>query len=417
MTREDRQGSWAFFYNGRWRVNPPVVHPPFCVCETCHRRRKDNEWDREFVVRTDRVSPHQSEARAIAYAQEFKRSEEARLQSDTNRARDELRALGSGVTLHVVMDAYRQYQRSENKRYDRDKFRINMVEAHFSKDRDPSKISKLELKRFREWLETKRKMAPSSVNRVVTVLVAALNLAVREGLIASHQLNEVRRLRVLRVGRPRTFTVRQMEVVLGEAMNRFEDYQRDAARRAGGLFVVPLRGLVMIGYRTLLRPVNNFALSWEQLSIDRLRMRGTFRIDHHNNSDRGLVLAGPLAPTLLRYLLDRMPPNASGLVHPNPQTGKPFTNIRKSWERLLMLANEILPRHEQIALDADFYSLRASGASHLAMSGADAVAITRMMGDTSLVTVMRHYFDSDIQHMDSLVRRWENAGEAAGGGV
>ena len=415
MTREDRQGSWAFFYNGRWRVNPPIVHPAFCVCETCRRRRKDNEWDREFVVRTDRVSPHQSEPRAIAYAQEFKRSEEARLRSETGQARDELRAVGNGVTFRAVMELYRKYQRSEGKRYDRDKFRIDLVESYFSEDRDPGKISKLELKRFREWLSTEREMVPSTVNRVTTVLVAAMNHAVREGLIDSHQLKEVRRLRVVRAGRPRTFTVRQMEVLLGEAMERFEQFQKEEVRRQGGLTLVPLRGIVLVAYKALLRPSNNFALSWEQLAIDRARMIGSFHIQSHKNADRGVRLEGPLAPSLLRYLVGRMPEQARGLIHPNPTTGKPFTNIRKSWQRLLAIANEILPPSEQIGPELDFYNLRHSGASHLAMSGADPVAIVRMMGDTSLTTVLKHYFNSDLDHMQHLVRRWENAGEVAGG--
>jgi hypothetical protein len=55
--------------------------------------------------------------------------------------------------------------------------------------------------------------------------------------------------------------------------------------------------------------------------------------------------------------------------------------------------------------------------SQLVASGADPVAVVRLMGDTSLTTVLRHYFDSELRHMQKLVRRWESAGEGAGGEV
>lgn len=33
--------------------------------------------------------------------------------------------------------------------------------------------------------------------------------------------------------------------------------------------------------------------------------------------------------------------------------------------------------------------------------------ITRMMGDVSLTTVMEHYFDSSLEHMQGIVERWD----------
>lgn len=33
--------------------------------------------------------------------------------------------------------------------------------------------------------------------------------------------------------------------------------------------------------------------------------------------------------------------------------------------------------------------------------------IARMMGDVSLTTVMAHYFDSSLEHMQQIVDRWD----------
>src|SRR5438093_8554571 len=48
-----------------------------------------------------------------------------------------------------------------------------------------------------------------------------------------------------------------------------------------------------------------------------------------------------------------------------------------------------------------------TGASELAARGADPVMIVRMMGDSSLRTVMDHYFDSSVEQMQEVLARWE----------
>jgi integrase len=417
MMRRDRGGRYAFFYAGRWRVNPPVTHPPLCACEVCPRRRRDNEWDREFIVRIDRVSPYESEARSIAYAHELKEREESRLRIAADAARSQLRALVNKKSLGDVMEAYRHYQRETGKRLDREESRVNRIEEYFHEWRDPQSISKAELKAFQAWLASEQAAAPATVQRHVTVLLAALNHAVREELISSHQLIGVRRVTVRRTTRPKIFTTRQMEVLLGAAMDRFEAWQHETERLAGGTGLVPLRGFVLVAFRTAMRPANNFALTWEQLRIDPDRGEGSFRLDRHKNSSRGVEVEGPLAPSLLRYLVGIMPAGkASGLVHPNPRTGAPFKNIRHSWRRLIAFANELLPPEEQIGSELDFYNLRHSAVSQLVAAGADPVAVVRLMGDTSLSTVLRHYFDSELTHLQRLIRQWDSAGAGAGGG-
>jgi integrase len=97
-----------------------------------------------------------------------------------------------------------------------------------------------------------------------------------------------------------------------------------------------------------------------------------------------------------------------GLVHPNPETGAAYENIRKQWLQLVEIANEILGPDEQLTgARTHFYTWRHTGASNLAASSKDPVLVTRLMGDTQLQTVTNHYFDSDFEHMQAEVARWE----------
>jgi integrase len=201
-------------------------------------------------------------------------------------------------------------------------------------------------------------------------------------------------------------------VLLGAAMDSFEAEQEQRARALEPHSLVPLRGLCLVAYKTLLRPSNNFGLRWAELE---LAPPSCFRVQSHKNASRAIRLEGPIAPTLELYLSGiQSTADASGLVHPNPGTGRPFSNIRRAWRRLLSIANSMLPEDRQIPLRARFYSWRATGASELAASGADPVLITKLMGDSSLRTVMRHYFDASLDHMAAAIQRWDSAGSSAG---
>lgn len=403
---------YAFFYRGRWRVNPWVVHPAYCVCGRCARRRAADQWDRPVRVRIDRVSPHHSEAASIAYADQVRQQEEARLCEATARAIAEQKALAGRVSFGEVCAAYGRYQIREGKRLDRDRSRIEIVERFFGAERDASSISKADVERLRLWLLNDRHVTLATIERYLATFIAMMNGAVKDGLLERHNLHGLRRSRLPRCVRPFTFTRHQVRVLLGPAMDAFEAEQGQRADALKPHSSVPLRGLCLIAYRTLLRPSNNFGLKWEDLQLgppDR------FRVQSHKNASRGIGLEGPIAPTLSRYL-SRMKPsvNASGLVHPNPSTGRPYTNIRRAWRRLLTIANTLLPEDQQLPLGARFYSWRATGASELAATGADPVLITKLMGDSSLRTVMKHYFDASLDHMAAAVQRWDSAGHSAG---
>jgi integrase len=137
-------------------------------------------------------------------------------------------------------------------------------------------------------------------------------------------------------------------------MDECESWQRDRCAGQGRRSLVPLRGLVLIAYRTMMRPSNNFSLRWEQLTIDQERMRGSFTLVEHKNQSRGFDVVGPLGRSVIDYLVGIMPSSKpTGLVHPNTD-GKPFTNIRRSWARLIAFANSILAPGRRLARSSPF---------------------------------------------------------------
>lgn len=459
---------------GRYQIAVPVVHPPHCVCSVCPQHRAKvmqdiraaweaeerpftkaevelEAWSREITIRARRRCPEgpprESRPSAAGYAQQVKRDEESKLRAAVAEAERKRLARAGAVPFKIVCDAYREHQKADGKRYDRDRYRIDAAEEFFGKMRDAASIDREAYLAYREYLVTpqhgEQPRGAATVVRYTTTLVAMMNSAVRDGILPGHQLSQIQRPRVKRKAKPIAFTRRQVEVLFGSAMLVFEREQAAALKqwnfqqttrgttpkeikdrenrrlkeRKGGEAkwltkaptVVPLRGLCLIAYLTLMRPANNLGLRWEQLDIHPRKDTGKFRLDEHKNSSKGVIVEGGLQPKLVRYLRPFYPgPGATGLVHPNPETGKPYVNIVKPWKRLVEIANGVLPADQQLTgKRAQFYTWRHTGASALAAIGADPVMIVRMMGDVSLKTVMDHYFDSSVEHMQEVLSRWE----------
>ena len=391
---------------GAYEIQPPVTHPPYCACLKCVQYRGTDEWARPHVVRIRRKSPHpDSRVKSAATAARIKAAEEKQLAAAVYAE--------CGYTFHDLCESYRATAREERKRLDRDEYRIRALEEYFGGDRDPATISKADLRAFVAHLKAGGR-SDATVARYVNTLTAILNAAVKDDLLRAHQLVRVRRPKVARPKKPVTLSRVQVQVLLGPAMDAYEVWQWETAaaynprthRRPPS--TVPMRGLCLIAYRTLMRPSNNVALRWEHVTLDPVADTGTFTLPQHKNAKKGIHVAGALHPELVRYLRAIRPAKARGLIHPNAETGQPYQNFRRQWDKLIEFANAILPPEEQITGPRrHFYVWRATGASRLAESSRDPILVTRLMGDERLETVMAHYFDSTAEHQTREMAAWD----------
>jgi hypothetical protein len=422
----------------RFDVSPPIVHPPYCLCALCRdpKRAKTRDWAKSLVIRTRRASPYPNHRpKSAAYALRLKEELERELRDAVADAERQRKALGKARSVGDVCAYYLVWQLKHGKDWERDQYRVINLERILGHDRAAESVTYADYERIVETLQNGRpindgeRMPPASkatVRRYVNTLIAIFNRAVKGRFIPAHHLKNIERPKVARTKKPVIFTRRQVAVLLGPAMRRYEceqvaafqAYEREQEERARTRrarltrkppSAVPLRGLCLIGYMTLMRPETNFALRWEQLSIDPDKHQGRFRLGEHKNAEKGVEVDAPLKPELVEYLKTIMPStDALGLVHPNPETGAAYENIRKQWLRLVEIANQILGPDEQLTgARTHFYTWRHTGASQLAASSHDPVLVTRMMGDTQLQTVMNHYFDSDFEHMQTALARWE----------
>lgn len=399
---------------GRYEVSPPIVHPPFCVCSICPRHRSEADWAQSITIRARRKSPFpKNRVKSAAFALTFKAEQEKLLVEAVRAAEEQERARAGAVTFGAVCDAYRRYLSDAGKRLDRARYRIDNIENFFGRYRDAASIGWDE---YQELLGEVSAMSAQTRRHYASTLLVMLNFAVEHRVMkAPHALGRVPLPVVRKTTAPVAWTKAEVATILGPAMDEYEREQAlwnaEARLRAknGSLVTeshVPLRGLCLVGYFTLMRPRNNFRLTWEELHINDARDVGTFRLNAHKNTDKGIAAEGPLAVQLVRYLRSIRPEDATGFVHPNPSTGQPYREIRKQWERLIRIASKMLG-YELQGRKADFFTFRHSGASHLAEKlGHNPMPLVKMMGDTSVETVRRHYCNLDLSYMQELVDGW-----------
>jgi integrase len=258
---------------------------------------------------------------------------------------------------------------------------------------------------------------PETRRHYASMLLAILNNAKAVRLIASHQLEGVRVPQVLRDDEPEPWTRQELAVLMGPALRRYEKEQREwnakvatekKNRGKRSPSFIPLRGLCLVGYYSLMRPDNNRSLDWEEITLDAATMHGSFKLDQHKEREQGHQGARPDRARAGGVSALHSPANASGPIYANPETGRPYEDIRKQWKRLLAIAAEMLG-YELTGKKAKFLNFRQTGASHLAQRGRDPrhlLAVVKMMGDTSVATVNRHYFNLEDDLMQEIIDGW-----------
>lgn len=417
---------------GRLELAPWVSHPPHCVCSKCPRYRAQEAakqkkplaeiWEQSIDIRLRRLSPHpRDRAASSAAATLLKEAEEKRLRADVATAEAERRARLGAVSFGAAVAAYRDYLIKGGHEYRRSKCLINWLEKFIGAGLD---IQAVDYQRYTAVLEAKGHQHPETQRHYASMLLAILNNAKAVALIKAHQLEFVRVPSVPRDNaNPTPWTWEELAVIMGPALREYERQQaewnakvalekKNRSKRCPSY--VPMRGYCLQGYYMLVRPGCNLALTWEELTLDEATRTGRFELKKHKNQRKGISARGPLAPELVDYLLSIRPPNATGPVHVNPDTGKPYIEIRKQWYRVLDIAEKLLakkyPGFKFTAKKRDFFNFRHTGASHIAQQGKDPqhlLAVVKMMGDTSLATVNRHYFNLDDEKLQGIVAGWK----------
>lgn len=238
----------------------------------------------------------------------------------------------------------------------------------------------------------KQGIKPTTINRDIGALKAALSKAVLWGYIDSNPLAAVKLCKVDRSPRVRYLDADE-ETRLLEALIQRESRIR-AERRSGNAwrrdraypllpdlgppsFADYLRPFVLVAMNTGLRRGELFRLTWEDISLDLPSLTVT-----GDASKTGRTRHVPLNAIAHKTLVDwgKQSGSCKELVFPGRKGGR-LTNIKTAWSAVLRVAN---------IADFRFHDLRHHFASRLVMNEVDLNTVRELLGHSDIAMTLRY---------------------------
>lgn len=238
----------------------------------------------------------------------------------------------------------------------------------------------------------KKGLAPTTINRRVAVLKAALQKAADWGLTEFNPLTRMKLQRIDRRPKPRYLSADE-EARLRCALNDRQEKQRAERERyiawqeergisplaaLADQYTDHLMPIILLAMNTGLRRGELFNLIWADVDLARRQL--TVLGDGAKSGQTRVVPLNTEAHTVLSAWCPAAP-RSSALVFPSPATGRRFDNIGSAWENLLREAGIESFR---------FHDLRHHFASKLVMAGADLNVVRELLGHADISTTLRY---------------------------
>lgn len=238
----------------------------------------------------------------------------------------------------------------------------------------------------------KKGLEPTTINRRVAVLKAALQKAADWGLIEFNPLTRMKLHRIDRRPKPRYLNAEEEALLRAALVNRQEKQRAERVRyiswqeergippleALNGKYTDHLLPIILLAMNTGLRRGELFNLVWADVDLERRQL--IVRGDGAKSGQTRVVPLNAEAHAVLTAW--RKEGNkSSALVFPSPATGRRFDNIGSSWENLLKDAGIQSFR---------FHDLRHHFASRLVMAGADLNVVRELLGHADISTTLRY---------------------------
>ncbi len=240
-----------------------------------------------------------------------------------------------------------------------DVYRLHMLCDYF-KDMDLRNFSPLVIERFRA-SRLKAGNTKSTCNRYLQLLKRMFSVAVEEGYAEENPVKKVKLYSEKDNLKERILT----EAEEGKLMETCSD---------------TLRPILVVALNTGMRKTEILSLKWSQVDFK----ARTIRVERTKS---GRVRFVPVNDALFNELTTlRIVNDKSSLVFPNPETGKPYLDMKTGFKGACRRAG---------ISNLRFHDLRHTFASRLIEFGADIATVQRLLGHHSITVSQRYIHSGD----------------------
>ena len=276
------------------------------------------------------------------------------------------------ITFSELADKYLEFTSGRLKSHDRLKSFINTLNKYFSK-KNLTDFTVLDVENMQSDI-IGRKLSTAYANRLTAILKRMFKKATEWELIDESVLKRISSVKLLR----------------GEN-KRLRYLSDDEIERLINPCSKELRPIVITALNTGMRKSEILHLTWDRVDLkNRLIL-----LDKTKNGERREV---PINNTLFQTLSGLTRHLKCGYIFYNPDTLKPYYDLKKSFGKALKKAH---------ILDFRFHDLRHTFASRLVMKGVDLTTVKELLGHKSITMTLR-YSHLASAHIQNAVKALDN---------
>lgn len=259
---------------------------------------------------------------------------------------------------------------SLNKRsYQKDLSFVKVLKLYFSESEDATIKTPNDFELFKSKIMKDRGVAPVTVNKYLNILSKMYSLGVHEKLLKENPLVYVDRFL------DKNYVIRYLK---GEEQEEERLYKAIRELRPH------IEDLVTCALQTAMRKGEIFHLTWFQINFE-------YEYIHILESKSGKARKIPISKKLMNIF--KKLPRVSEYVFINPETGKPYTDIKHSWQTVMEAAG---------IENFRFHDLRHTAITRMVEKGIPLPVVKEIAGHSKIETTMRYTHTSTKQKIEAI---------------
>ncbi len=256
------------------------------------------------------------------------------------------------IPLNKLKQIYLDYSETNNRNYKNNLYYIKIIMDYFEENTPAQKILPQTIEKFKETLRIERNLKNSSINRYLEILSKMFNLGIDNGLITQNPVSKVKKLQ--EDNHKIRFLTTEEENRLYKALPDF------------------LKPIVTVALQTGMRKGEILNLQWNNIDFE-------YGFIELLKTKTGKARKIPISDKLMEILKNQE--KESDYVFINPETGLPYVDIKKSFNKA---------KEEAGIKDFRFHDLRHTVATRLVEKGIDLLVVMDILGHTNIETTMRY---------------------------
>lgn len=316
-------------------------------------KRNNGKWYCQFMIKGKRIHKLLDGAKTKDEAKQLEDAERFKLRQIQNGLLEVQKE--EKYSFEYLMKKYISVSEANNKSVREAKIYAKYLTEYFGNIKDIAAIKPSDIDKFKTYMLKKKKRTKATVNRYIAALKRAYNIMISDDLLTTNPVNKVKKL--------------------DEDNKRYRYLTQEEWTRLKEQLPPHILKIVIFALQTGFRKQNVLQCKWEQVDFN-LRI---IELLKQNNKGKKVIKI-PISDVLYD-LLQTLEPKPTGYIFINPDTGKPYTNIRKSFDTALRKAG---------IEDFHFHDLRRTVGTWLLSSGVDIRTIQNILAHSDVSTTERY---------------------------